>query len=600
MDDTALREAARKELIRRAAKRELERRRAMRTATEYTQEPMAATTNAPSQRPRVPEQPEASPLQRIRVQYPQYNDMTDADLAKAIHGKFYADMPFDEFSKRAGLPPEGMPWSQVPGEALRNTPASAGQFLGNLTQAITSPIETITAVGDLGAGALRAGAQAVLPTAAFDYLDSFNNDAAQKAGRTASAVGGFFADRYGSEEGFKRAIATDPVGVLADASTVFMGGAGAARAALGAGSRTARALDTAARVTNPLTPVIKAGEIGARATGATTKALLGATTGTSAETIGEAFRAGLMGGREQRAFLGNMRGLEDQAAAVEEARSAVGRIADVRSKQYANDMRAIKADTRPIDFKPIEQKFLDVVDSMYSGKHQIAADETIAKLDRIQNVLAEWSADPSMHTAGGLDALKRRIDNLMPSFADANAGNTERAVTAIRNAVKDEIIKAAPQYASAMKNFETSKAAQREIERSLSLGKGNATDTAIRKLQSLTRNNASTNYGSRLNSAEILREAGAETLMPRLAGQALNSRMPRGLMQAVAGASILGGSLLNPAFLAALPLTSPRLAGEAARAAGAATRYARKVPLPSREQLLGWQQQGRVALLGQE
>lgn len=42
-------------------------------------------------------------IQEIRKQYPQYNDMPDADLAKALHDKFYSDMPFDEFSKRIGL-----------------------------------------------------------------------------------------------------------------------------------------------------------------------------------------------------------------------------------------------------------------------------------------------------------------------------------------------------------------------------------------------------------------------------------------------------------------------------------------------------------------
>jgi hypothetical protein len=152
-----------------------------------------------------------------------------------------------------------------------------------------------------------------------------------------------------------------------------------------------------------------------------------------------------------------------------------------------------------------------------------------------------------------------------------------------------------------MKNFESSKIAQREIERALSLGRNNATDTAIRKLQSLTRNNASTNYGSRLNSAETLKAAGAETLMPRLAGQALNAKMPRGIMQALAGAGLLGGAaFLNPVFLAGLPMASPRLIGEAANLAGTAARYGRKIPFPSRERLLGWQLQGNAALLGQQ
>lgn len=44
-------------------------------------------------------------MQEIRQQYPQYDDMSDADLAKALHGKHYADMPFEEFSAKIGLQP---------------------------------------------------------------------------------------------------------------------------------------------------------------------------------------------------------------------------------------------------------------------------------------------------------------------------------------------------------------------------------------------------------------------------------------------------------------------------------------------------------------
>lgn len=42
-------------------------------------------------------------IAEIRKQYPQYDDMTDADLANALHGKFYADMPKEEFDARIGL-----------------------------------------------------------------------------------------------------------------------------------------------------------------------------------------------------------------------------------------------------------------------------------------------------------------------------------------------------------------------------------------------------------------------------------------------------------------------------------------------------------------
>ncbi|WP_107341604.1 hypothetical protein [Agrobacterium pusense] len=39
----------------------------------------------------------------IRQKYPQYQDMSDADLASAIHKKFYSDMPEADFSAKIGL-----------------------------------------------------------------------------------------------------------------------------------------------------------------------------------------------------------------------------------------------------------------------------------------------------------------------------------------------------------------------------------------------------------------------------------------------------------------------------------------------------------------
>jgi hypothetical protein len=42
-------------------------------------------------------------LAEIRAQHPEYNDMSDADLARGIHQKFYADMPYGEFQRRMGI-----------------------------------------------------------------------------------------------------------------------------------------------------------------------------------------------------------------------------------------------------------------------------------------------------------------------------------------------------------------------------------------------------------------------------------------------------------------------------------------------------------------
>lgn len=43
-------------------------------------------------------------LQEIRQKYPQYDDLSDEQLAKGMHGKFYSDMPFEDFSQKIGMP----------------------------------------------------------------------------------------------------------------------------------------------------------------------------------------------------------------------------------------------------------------------------------------------------------------------------------------------------------------------------------------------------------------------------------------------------------------------------------------------------------------
>jgi hypothetical protein len=64
-------------------------------------------------------------MQEVRAKYPQYNDMTDEQLAEALHRKFYSDMPFDEFAAKIGLsqveqPAQEMSWADTGVDALKS------------------------------------------------------------------------------------------------------------------------------------------------------------------------------------------------------------------------------------------------------------------------------------------------------------------------------------------------------------------------------------------------------------------------------------------------------------------------------------------------
>jgi hypothetical protein len=146
----------------------------------------------------------------------------------------------------------------------------------------------------------------------------------------------------------------------------------------------------------------------------------------------------------------------------------------------------------------------------------------------------------------------------------------------VYNSVKRQIEAQAPEYAKAMREYTQASELIDEITRSLSLGERATADTAMRKLQSVMRNNVNTNYGARTAALEALEQQGGRELVPALAGQALNDWVPRGIQRATgAGLSLGAGSMGGlPAAAGAAAISSPRLMGEAAYLSGAAARNA--------------------------
>ena len=133
--------------------------------------------------------------------------------------------------------------SDVPGAALRNLPKSAVEFGSNLVTAVTSPVQTVTALGDILGGVM----EPITP----DFL--YGGDSLARAKQARGGFADFMVDRYGGYENLKRTVAEDPVGFLGDLSTIFSGGAGVA-GKTGA-TTTAGALTKASTYTNPLTPI---------------------------------------------------------------------------------------------------------------------------------------------------------------------------------------------------------------------------------------------------------------------------------------------------------------------------------------------------------
>jgi hypothetical protein len=324
---------------------------------------------------------------------------------------------------------------------------------------------------------------------------------------------------------------------------------------------------------------------GIQAAGGAIRRGLGLTTGAGEEAISQAMQAGRTG---NQAFLQNIRNEVSAADVLDQAKDALANMRSARSQAYRQGIqstmpsaeivagKALPKAPPKLNFAPISGALDDVVESLKvktpTGSQFKIGSAEISKVEELQDVVKTWQKDKSLHTAEGLDALKQRLDALYPDSPMQR--QVQRAVTSVRNTVKDTIVAQDKNYAKTMKAYEESLSLEREIERALSLGNRNAADTAIRKLQSLTRNNANTNYGYRMELAKALQNQGGQDLMPALAGQALSSFTPRGLAGQGAALGIgAGGALtVNPMALAALPLTSPRLVGMGAYGLGRATR----------------------------
>ena len=358
-----------------------------------------------------------------------------------------------------------------------------------------------------------------------------------------------------------RPAATGILGKVGDLATRTAGGAitGASQAGLIDPSQADEGL-----VVGGLLPggVKAAGVIGSglgKAAGTTAANVLGAATGTGAEAVTTAFNAGKAKAGE---FLDNMRGNVGFDEVVDMAKQAVSNLRASRQSQYRSGMVDIANDKTVLDFAPIDTAMQKIA-GMGSYKGVKINSKSAETVNELADIVSQWkSLDPAeYHTPEGLDALKQAIGEIRDSTQYGTPARV--AADKVYHAVKLEITKQAPTYSKVMADYSRASELISEVERSLSLGNKSAADTAVRKLQSLMRNNVQTSYGNRLDLARTLEEQGGKSLLPAIAGQSMSSWMPRGMTGSIEKVGIPLIGLSNPTALLAAPFTSPRLMGEA-------------------------------------
>ena len=447
-------------------------------------------------------------------------------------------------------------------KALINLFPSAVQFGKDITYPIRKPLEFAKNIATLGKGIV----ELAIP-------------GEQEDEKVARDVGRFIANRYGGMENVKKTIAEDPVGFLSDAASVLTFGGGFVAKAPGTLGTIGQ---KAATVGQAVDPLMLAGKT-ASATGSGIAELSGKLTGAGAEAIKTAARSGQVGGPAGAAFLKNLLGKESPELTVSKAKEGINTMRARKNLAYQQGMEAIDT-TKKIDFDNVEKAINTELDKFFitgkKGKVLKGGKTTQTKIDDIKELVEQWKSDPSLHTIEGIDALKIAIDDLKPGITD----KTKQAATAVGDAtrvVRKAILDVEPKYGKVMEGYAEASTLLDEIKKSLIGGEKASADTALRKLQSVMRNNVNTNFGAKLENFRTLDSIDNLFLAERVAGQALSSLGGRGLAGQISPYGILATTGATDLGIGALIAagTSPKLTGFTSYGLGALTRpSAIKIP----------------------
>ena len=383
---------------------------------------------------------------------------------------------FQMESGGGGMPGPRRAWSDVPGEALANVGTSAAAFYKGLKEAITNPVQTATGILDIGAGAL----QNVLPKSVVDLVNQIDTNpaAAKRAVETANAAGGTLKERYGSIEGLKNTLATDPVGAASDLSTLLTGGA----SALGRVAPTAaKVMGTVGTYTNPLAPITTAAgyglALGAKGAGNVIDALAGQRAATRAGNIvrnalteegrtpqnlaaARNALAAAPAGMTVRQALADVTSPQVQYLGESvQAKTAPGRALAVETAQEADRMARLQAATP--DLQTAEAMRANVSGPLYTAATQPGMAINVAPLtQQIDTLLAANPGNAKLVSAlnqvkTGLEssADAQQVSSVLDNLKDLIASKDNKFIVSNLIGVKNTIEQALPGYKKAQQVF---------------------------------------------------------------------------------------------------------------------------------------------------
>lgn len=340
-------------------------------------------------------------------------------------------------------------------------------------------------------------------------------------------------------------------------------------AKVGGLARTAKVLETAAKVTDPLTIPLKVAKpvVGAVKKGA--REIVGSLTGAGPGMVEVAPTV-------SKAFEKTMRGKITGEEVVQHAKDALHDLYSQKTSEYQQKLANLPnpyVDPSPVQIKlrdlmkkynvvvtPTGELDLSRVKMGKAGKHDI---------EEMVNRVWDHGNKPGDKTALGMDGLKRELDDFYSESSQARA-----FVTDLRNTTKNTIVKAVPEYENMMKGYSDWSTLIKDIESNLMLRKQGMTgritaDNTLRRLSSALREN----FEMRKDLLKTLGTKSGMDIIGEVAGYGARKWIPWGLQGKTL--TMGGGYFLkafNPQFWPILLTSSPRVTGEFLNAWGKAAK----------------------------
>lgn len=299
----------------------------------------------------------------------------------------------------------------------------------------------------------------------------------------------------------------------------------------------------------------------------------GALTGTSGETLEEAFRAVVRGGESEKAFTRALRKQVTPEQLAENTRGAIDTVRLAQQNAFKNAFASIK--DVPVNTSDIVNKFTEELVKANIVVKNGVLDFTNSKLrttpqamNKLQDAYQEVLKASEATTLEGVDISRQALKGLRLSGDDASANLANKfiddATRIVRKAGED-----VDGYKKLLDDFGEQADFIDSLSRDLAAGDNRTLDQTYRRITTALK----TNNEARMNLIKQLDEATGGTLLAQIAGQQLSEELPRGIIRAFS-ASLVGAGVatgLSGVGVATLPLlvaTSPRVVGEFIRALG--------------------------------